>query len=287
MTTTTSIRELYYALRTYTGPAAHRDVLAPWADGHAAAVAELLAPLAVHGGWRRVEYVWGDLLEQAYALCRVSDLLLLGFQSPLPSEIEKPWAHELHLPESGREPRIAEDEYVSFFAALGMRREEVARFDPFFHEIAAVEQSEDPAAPIEVAQESWPCLMLGELLFSRAGVRVRAGEQHAVAGLADRSTLNEVFLRRYRPTYDMSLGWGTNSQWKTDFRRDYLTADAYQFNVDADADIDEETEFGDARLTPSERRDLLRHRCVVRPLADVPEDEEPWGGCRRLTLPRA
>lgn len=286
MTTTTSIRELYHALRAYAGPAAYRDVLAPWIDEHVAAVREMLAPLAVHGGWRRVEYVWGDPLEQAYALSRVSDLLLLGFQSGLPPEIDTPWAHELHVPEPEREPRITEDEYVGFLSALGMRRAEVARFDPFFHEIAAVEQTEDPAAPIELAEELWPCMMLGEMLFGRAGVRVRAGEQQAVVGIADRSTLHEVFLRRHRPTHDLSFGWGTNSQWKTDFRRDYLTAAVYQFNVDADTDIDETGEFGDTRLTPSERRDLLRHRCLVRPLAHVPADEEPWAGCRRLTSPR-
>jgi hypothetical protein len=46
-----------------------------------------------------------------------------------------------------------------------------------------------------------------------------------------------------------SFGWGHNSQWKTDFRRDYLTADSYQFNVDAETDINEAGEFGDKRLT--------------------------------------
>ncbi|MFD0531918.1 hypothetical protein ACFQ1I_43790 [Kitasatospora arboriphila] len=47
-------------------------------------------------------------------------------------------------------------------------------FDPFLHEIVEVEQADDPAAPIEVTEVLWPGLMLGELLFSRAGVRVRA-----------------------------------------------------------------------------------------------------------------
>lgn len=125
-----------------------------------------------------------------------------------------------------------------------MKRVEVTRFDPFFHEIVAVEQNNESDAPIEITHELWPCLMLGKMLFGRAGVRMSAGERHAVAGIADRSTLHDVFLRRYRPTSDRSLGWGSHSQWKTDFRRDYLTVDAYHFNVDADADIDEETRFG-------------------------------------------
>lgn len=283
VSTTMLPRELFYDLRAYGDSTVFSDVLAPWIDKNAVTVRESIAPLGVHDGWQRVQYAWGDLLEQAYALSRVSDLLLLGFQPRLPDDVETPWAHELHLPDL--DVKITVDDYVSAFSALGMRRVKAARFDPFFHEIVAVEQSDDPDAPIEITGELWPCMMLGEMLFGRAGVRVRAGKRHAVAGIADRSTLHEVFLRRYRPTSDGSFGWGHNSQWKTDFRRDYLTSGAYHFNVDADTEIDDD-QFGDSRLTPSERRDLLLHRCMVRPLTHVPEAQEPWAGCWRLTLPR-
>ncbi|MBN9743730.1 hypothetical protein DMP23_22065 [Amycolatopsis sp. A1MSW2902] len=287
MMTPTTLRELYFAVHEYSGSALFSDVLSPWLGEHAAA-REMLAPLAVCGEWQRTEYVWGDLLEQAYALHRISDLLLLGFQSGLPDGAATPWAHRLHLPD--HEVRVTADEYVGFFSALGMRRMEVARFDPFFHEIAAVDQSDDPDEPIELTGEQWPCLMLGELLFGRAGVVVRAGERHATAGIADRSALEDSFLRRHRPTSDGSLGWGHNSQWKTDFRRDYLTADAYRFNVDANADIDGESPFGDADLTPAERRDLVRHRCAVRRSEHLPDaenpDENPLVGWR-LTVPRS
>ncbi|MET9259773.1 hypothetical protein [Amycolatopsis sp. NPDC004079] len=279
----TTFRELYDVVHDHTGPALFSDVLSPWLDKHADAARELLVPLAVCGEWQRTEYVWGDLLEQAYALSRISDLLLLSFQSGLPDGTEPPWAHRLHLPE--HEVRVTAEEYLSFFSALGLRQVEVARFDPFFHEIAAVEQSDDPDGPIEIVAERWPCLMLGELLFGRAGVTVRAGERLATARIADRSMLEDTFLRRHRPTNDGSLGWGHNSQWKTSFRRDYLTADAYRFNVDANVDIDEESLFGDAELTPAERRDLVRHRCAVRRSEHLPQHENPvvdW----RLTVAR-
>ncbi|MFE3170786.1 hypothetical protein ACFXPA_29385 [Amycolatopsis sp. NPDC059090] len=256
----TTFRELCFVVHDHTGPALFSDVLSPWLDEHAAAARELLAPLAVCGEWQRTEYVWGDLLEQAYALSRISDLLLLGFQPGLPDGTETPWAHRLHLPE--HEVRVTAEEYLSFFSALGLRQAEVARFDPFFHEIAAVEQSEDPDAPIEIVAERWPCLMLGELLFGRAGVAVRAGERRAAAGIADRSMLEDSFLRR-----------------------DYLTADAYRFNIDANLDIDEENPFSDEELTPAERRDLVRHRCAVRRSEHLPQHENPVLGWR-LTVPR-
>ncbi|WP_020660927.1 hypothetical protein [Amycolatopsis benzoatilytica] len=284
MTTPTTVRALYSAVHAYSGSAMFSDVLSPWLDQHATAVRDLIAPLAAFGQWRRTEYVWGDLLEQMYALSRVNDVLLLGFQSALPAGATTPWAHEMHLPD--REVRISAEEYVRFFTALGMRQVDAARFDPFFHEVVAVEQSADPAALIETTGERWPCLMLGEMLFSRAGVGVRAGEQHAVAGIADQSELSEVFLRRYRPTRDGSFGWGSNSQWKTDFRRDYLTDGAYRFNVDEDNDIDADPELAASPLTRAELHDVLRHRCAVRRYPGVPEEKLPWLGGSSLVLPR-
>jgi hypothetical protein len=219
----------------------------------------LLAPLAVYGGWRRDRYVWGDLLEQAYALSRVSDVLLLGSEPPLPPGAGQPWAHLLHLDIDW--PAVTVEEYLAVFTALGMTQVRAVGFDPFFHEIVSVTADDDLDAPVTITSTVWPGLMLGELLFNRAGVRVRAGALHAQAGIADQSLLHEVFLRKYRATSDMSLGWG--SQWKTDFRRDYLTATAYELNIDSTEDIDGE-QGGAALLTAAERRDLLRHRCLVR-----------------------
>lgn len=86
VSTTMLPRELYHALRAYAGSTVFADVLAPWINESAVVVRESIARLGVHGEWRRVEYVWGDLLEQAYALSRVSDLLLLGFQPGLPPD---------------------------------------------------------------------------------------------------------------------------------------------------------------------------------------------------------
>src|SRR5438132_8176739 len=131
-------------------------------------------------------------------------------------------------------------------------------YDPFLHEIVTVEQAADPGSPVEIIESLWPAVMSGELLFSRSGVRVRGGAQHVVAGVADRAPLDDVFLRRYRETSDDSLGWGHNSQWKTDFRRDYRTATADHLNVDGEFDIDEASGF-DPGLT-SAIRDALRDR---------------------------
>jgi hypothetical protein len=69
-------RDVFHRLRRYTGPNAFGVVLRPWVDDCGGWLGDLMAPLASYGGWRRDRYVFGDLLEQACALCRVSDVLL-------------------------------------------------------------------------------------------------------------------------------------------------------------------------------------------------------------------
>jgi hypothetical protein len=58
-------------------------------------------------------------------------------------------------------------------------------------------------------------------------------------------------------------GMGHNSQWKTDFRRDYVTQDAQHFNVDGQIDVAGLTD-GTGSPSDAEIRDLVRHRRLVR-----------------------
>ena len=278
-----SVRRLFHAVAEYQGGDVFLDVVDPWLDEHADAVREALAPLAAFGGWTRTTYEFGDPLETAYALSRVSDALIYKFQPLLLPGSEIPWAHDIHKPE--RWPQVTRDQYLAVFARLGMAPIGDVAFEPFFHEVVHVAQHERPAAPVEITGTVWPGLMFGEMLFSRTGATVRAGAQHVVAGIADRSPLHGVFVRRYRDTSDGSLGWGSNSQWKTDFRRDYLTDAAFHLDVDEEPDSDQDFLGEPTRLTPAERSDLVRHRCLTRPL----QDPDAWqsaspGG--RLTVPR-
>ncbi|MGW0094890.1 hypothetical protein ACWDWS_38815 [Streptomyces sp. NPDC003328] len=261
------VRRLFHTVVECQGMDVFSAVVDPWLDEHAIAVREALAPLAAFGEWTRIEYEFGDPLETAYALSRVSDALIYKFQPLLPPGSEIPWAHDVHQPE--RWPHVTRDQYLAAFSRLGMAPIGDVAFEPFFHEVVHVAQHEHPEAPVEITGTVWPGLMFGEMLFSRAGVTVRAGAQHLVAGIADRSPLHDVFMRRYRETFDGSLGWGHNSQWKTDFRRDYLTDTAFRFNVDEELDSDQDILGKPRRLTPAERSDLVRHRCLTRPLQDL------------------
>jgi len=211
-----------------------------------------------------------------YAFSRVNDLVLLGFQ-PVPR------------PGAGRGPSLSPDQYGEFLTTLGMRIVERSLFHPFYHEVVAVLPSDDPDAPVELMQTLWPCSMIGGLVFSRAGVVVRAGVRQMVPSIAESSTLYWAHRRTRRPVLDLSRGWGSNSQWRTRFRRDFLMASAYRFNADSkwevgQADIDNDAQVGQRELSVDERIELLVHRCFVR--TALPHDDcWPWD--HGLTVPVA
>jgi hypothetical protein len=61
---------------------------------------------------------------------------------------------------------------VSFAESLGLSVAEPRSFSPFYHEIVAVEQADNEDQPVTLLSTFWPCLLLGNMLFSRAGARV-------------------------------------------------------------------------------------------------------------------
>ncbi|GAA4991762.1 hypothetical protein [Kitasatospora paranensis] len=256
-------RELHDDLTGCEGTEASGDVVARWLDRARGGYRNSLAVAAECSGWWTADGTVRPLLHELYALGRVSDVLLLGRQ---------PAGRTAEIAVPG--PALTDAGYLGLFAALGMTPSGSAVFDPLLHEIVEVEQSEDPRAPIEVIEVLWPSLLLGDLVFGRAGVRVRAGARRAQRGVADRSPLYWSFRRRHRPTVDLSQGWGGNSQWRTDLRLDYRTSSGDRLNVAGDRPIDGDPELGpdhpenlspeERLLTPLERRELLRHRCLLR-----------------------
>ncbi|MEV5801795.1 hypothetical protein [Streptomyces collinus] len=260
-------RELYEALGWHEGISPYEKIVVPWLDRAQGSYRAWLARAAEDSSWwtgKGTQHDGQELVWELYALHRVSDRLLLTFQPPP----DKPGSPDL-------QPLPSKRQYLAVFTSLGMTSFEGGdAFDPFLHEIVEVEQAYDPQAPIEITEVLWPGLMLGQLLFTRAGVRIRAGIKHAQRGVADRSPLYWTFLRRHRPTVDLSQGWGSNSQWRTDFRLDYRTTAGDRLNVAGDRPIDGRADLHpdhpenlspeERLLTPGERRELLRHRCLLR-----------------------
>ena len=216
-------RELYDLLVNYEGADTYADVLAPWVAANSEA-RDWLQGFAARTG-SPVPEADTEELWALYSLSVVGDILICGLSAR--TARSKAWTY----------PPLTLAQFQQFFASLGMHASCPASYSPFHHEIAALASSDDPAAPPTVLACEWPCLMLGPMVFLRAGARVSAGKHVLAPGIADAATIYWTYARRKRPALDLSNGWGSNSRWRTAFRRDYQFDDLLCFNVDGQLDL--------------------------------------------------
>jgi hypothetical protein len=190
----------------------------------------------------KIPQVSKEHLCRLYALSRVSDALIVrGFQNS-----------------------VALASYPAFMNGLGLDAFTETSFHPFYHEIVHVEPDPASETPLSIWEVNWPGFMCGPLMIARAGVSVIGGGNYIRKEIAEKSTLYWAYRRANRPTADLSVGWGHNSEWRTSFRRDYrLGNDAFHYNVDGIR----EPQVPD--ISAAESAELLRHRCfIMSPLAD-------------------
>jgi hypothetical protein len=255
---TESFRHLYFQLIEYQGRAVYRDILEP-------SIKDCREWLEECGRFR--EPIPLDLSDDAsvfgiwdlYALNRVNDFLIAPF---FPGEPEV---------EPGRQ--VTFDEYESFFLRIGLTIVRRDAFSPYWHEIVRHFQSNQDDTPIALVEERWPALKFGRLLFSRAGADITGGRNHVAHEIVEHSTLYRTFRRPHRKVADLSHGWGSNSQWRTNIRRDYEIGDLRIYNFDGDFLLDGSPppEDRDDTLTHEERVELVRHRSMV--LCAKPSDD--------------
>lgn len=242
--------------------------LVPWVEQRPELVGELHGLGGPGAHRRRVgdEVRWG-----LYALSRLVDIVIGPYQPAgdgpglVAWTTGEPWW-------SG--PAASASAWPALCSVLGATVVAEDRFHPFFHEVVAVEPAADPDEPPSLVAEHWPGALIGGLLPVRAGVTVRAGRNVLDPVVAARSCLYWAWWRRNRPVRDLSHGWGQNSQWRTDFRRDYVDGEELHYNVDGTSTglLDPEA---DDDLPERDRRDLLRFRHSL--CRDLGEDRWPYG----------
>lgn len=195
------------------------------------------------------------LLEGLYALDRLSDLMIL------------PWSPAYVRLRGDGQTQSAWLDLIELIGAVMIAEDD---YHPFFHEIVEVLPDDDPETAPVLLKEHWPGAMLGSMLLKRAGVTVMAGSHRMDRDVTTQSTLYWAWQRRIRPTRDLSVGWGHNSQWRTNFRRDYVLGDDLLYNVDA------LLEQGQSRpkIDPDVELELLRYRHGL--LTDPGRDQWPW-----------
>jgi hypothetical protein len=149
-------------------------------------------------------------------------------------------------------------------------------FSPANHpQIRGKTQSKEDEEPIGVLGHLWPGLMLGDMLFSRSGVEVIGGRKNVVKDIAEQSTLYFTYRRHHRRTNDLSMGWGSNSQWRTSFRRDYQSDRTWIYNADGKNLLNADTMSEEDRdgLTKKERAELCKNRCFI---VTSKQDQDLW-----------
>jgi hypothetical protein len=266
-------RDLFEDLLEYAGDRWTEEAILPWIDRHKETVRELSEIGRPEGRHARIRSHPGKYtpLEALYALGRILDVLIAPFQpvNDDPALLDwgtgRPWWTG-RLPDRSALPALA--------AAGGWTRIGEDAFCPFFHEIVTVEPAEDPDAGPELVTEVWPGFMAGSMMLVRAGVVVRAGANVMDPRVASRSRMFWAWWRRNRVPTDQSHGWGHNSQWRTDFRRDYLADGQLHYNVDGPEHLQ------DGDLPEAAARELVRFRCNL--LHDL-GDAWPYG--HRLSEP--
>jgi hypothetical protein len=248
--------ELYRALHEYDGADAYADLLERWLGQNPDECRWLAEFIQRTGGADdcRSDATAEDLCK-LYAAWRVTSTLLLRFQAGRADGTDY------------RGPAISVEGYQLFHEAVGFRVPEVGSFHPFFHEIIGVQQRSPAGTPVEVVERVWPPLMLGDMIFCRAGCIVSGGEAYVVKDVAERSKLYWTFRRKDRPCADQSHGWGSNSQWRTRLRRDYQSPAAFLYNVDGQESLNTARGSVDG-IDVSTMIELVRNRCLFRSAID-------------------
>lgn len=223
--------------------------LLPWAMQNETILEPFEAFREFNGPDNPYEVSPGDL-HSFYALSRVCDALIAPLE---PSGVgAAKWS-------------LTSAQFAGFWDLLGMEAREPDEFHPFWCEIAEIEAADSPDAPPLIEDVFWPALTFGNLLICRAGVRVVvAGKNHLDPEIAASSPLYFAYSRASRKTHDLSHGWGSNSQWSTAFRRDYVWREHYVFNADGAPDGHEPSFL--AGLSWHEAMELPKRRFFARPL---------------------
>jgi hypothetical protein len=245
---------LFFALHEYRGSEIARDILEPWLEASECQLAWLKSFGDRKGN--PIPHATNEELWDLYALGRANEVMLLRFQQGRADGTD--W----------QGPPIELPDYTNFMELIGLTVVTESQFSPFYHEIVEVDR-DFQTSTIDITETVWPCLMLGPMMFSRAGVRIAADPRKIHKEVAESSTLYWAFRKKNRPFNDLSHGWGSNSQWRTEFRRDYRFGSRLYFNVDAKYDISSwkarlQDDGDDDGLSEEEHIELITHRCFVR-----------------------
>lgn len=246
MSTELSIRDLYHKIPKYKGDKILTELIKPWLQQNG--YREYLHALPISK-----EMSDGDNWE-LYALSRVLDVLTL---TDRPDGYTEAFDRD--------EPLLTRNEYIELVQFLGFEIDWPKHYDPFHCEIATAVAGR---ANFEIVDCIHPAIKLKNLMIKRSPVTITLKPEDYDLNRINNAMLYWTFRRSNRKTTDLSEGWGSNSQWRTEFRMDIETEQSYIYNLKNTLDLNELneetiTELKNQNLTVAEAIELVVHRQFI------------------------
>lgn len=240
------IQNLYFNIIEFEGDTIFDDLLKKWIsqNNYNLHLAELSNKILPDKHLLSQEDIW-----ELYALSRVLDVLTLRFQ-PNKNADGSDWLG----------PNVTISEYISFCELIGLKVSTPQKFHNFSCEIIDAEQGENN---FEIKEFYFPTVMLKNLMIKKAGLKILMNDTDFDLNLINNTTIYWAFRRKNRPYNDLSIGWGSNLQWRTDFRLDIETAENYIYNYDGKINLNHLPNLADDDLSISEAIELTKTRHFI------------------------
>lgn len=209
------IQDLYFKILEFEGEYIYENLLKIWAvkNDYANYIIQLSEKIFADKHIFSQENLW-----ELYALSRVLDILTLRLQ-PNNNSDESAW----------HSPDLTSLEYIKFCKLIGLQVSTPSSFHDFDCEII---EAKSGKINFQIDECLFPAIKLKNLVIKRAGLRVFLNNENFDLNRVNNSKIYWTSRRRNRHFHDLSIGWGSNSQWRTDFRLDIETEENFIYNYE-------------------------------------------------------
>ncbi|GAB4448667.1 MAG: hypothetical protein Fur0028_03780 [Bacteroidales bacterium] len=207
---------------------------------------------------KKVDLSQEDIWE-FYALTRVLDILTLRFQTNNKAD-GTDWLG----------PKFSLSEYIAFIDLIGLESTTPQSFSTFDCEIIEAQEGEND---FHISECFFPAVKLKNLIIKRAGVKVLLNPQNYNLTLINNASIYWAYRRKNRKYWDLSQGWGSNSQWRTDLRIDVETKESFIYNLKGKFDLSNLTselseELSRQNLELQEAIEITKYRHFIKSTKD-------------------
>ena len=245
-----SSRDLHDKILAFEGDGLFERILRPWIQDNK--YNEYNFGISDKAGDTRIEIdASPDDLCELYALTRVLDLLTLRFQPDNKADGSE-W----------KGPEIDLQEYKKFCGQIGLEVLYPDSFNTFNCEIIQAIEGE---GTLQIIECFYPAVKRKNIMIKRAGIKIALDPTTFNIERVNTVPIYWAYRRKNRPYFDLSQGWGNNSQWNTQMRVDIETDGSFIYNQNGKLDLTNITpqvlnELKEQRLELYEAIELAKYR---------------------------